>query len=148
MDVVRFHLNLAAYCRSRGVTVEFIPGWESRGNGQSADYVGGIIHHTATRSSDANPFPTRDILIKGRSDLPGPLCNWAGSWNGVLWVVAAHPANHAGASGGRSMGPLPVTTLFNRRVLGLEIDYAGNSPMSNAQYRSALVWSAGVITLL
>lgn len=148
MDAVRFQLELAAYCRSHGRRVEFVPGWERSGNGQSAAYVGGIVHHTATRSSDQNPFPSRRTLINGRPDLSGPLCNWAGAWDGVLWLVAAHPANHAGASGGRSMGPLPVTRTFNRMVLGLEIDYAGVSPMSAEQYRSAVVWSAGVVTLL
>jgi hypothetical protein len=39
------------------------------------------------------------------------------------------------------MGPLPTTSLFNRRVLGLEIVYPGTTPMRAAQYRSALVWA-------
>lgn len=148
MDAVRLTLDLAAFCRARGRAVSFCDGWESRGNGQVAAYVGGIIHHTASNSSTTWPFPTRNVLLNGRPDLSGPLCNWGLDWNGTLWVVAAHPANHAGASGGRSMGPLPVTRTFNRNVLGLEIDYSGVSPMSAEQYRSAVIWSAGVVTLL
>ena len=122
--------------RLAGITVHEWPGWQTRGNGQVSDYLGGIVHHTAT----AYGFAYQG-LVTGRSDLAGPLCNWAGNEDGSLTVIAAHPANHAGASGGRSMGPLPVTTMFNRRVLGLEIVYPGSSPMRQVQYRTAQVWA-------
>jgi hypothetical protein len=127
-------------------------GWETRGNGLSGNYEGGIVHHTATPSSAARPFPTQTMLRTGRSDLPGPLCNYAGPYctTGAPWIhlMAAFPANHAGASGGRSMGPLPVTTLFNPRVLGLEIDYAGLTPMSDGQLYVAKLWSRAVADVL
>ena len=42
------------------------------------------------------------------------------------------------------MGPLPVTRLFNPRVVGMEIDYAGNTPMSAKQYRSALAFAVAL----
>lgn len=148
MDAVQVNLEIASFCKSRGRRVEFIGGWETRGNGFSANYIGGIVHHTGTLSSVKNPFPSRQVLLNGRPDLDPPLCNWALDWNGTLWVVAANPANHAGASGGRSMGPLPKVGLFNPRVLGLEIDYAGSSPMSEEQHRSAVTWSAGVVSVL
>lgn len=122
--------------RLLGITVHEWPGWQDRGNGQVSDYEGGIVHHTASPYGFAYQG-----LVSGRSDLAGPLCNWAGNEDGSLTVIAAHPANHAGASGGRSMGPLPVTTTFNRRVLGLEIVYPGTSPMRQAQYRTAQVWA-------
>lgn len=132
--------------------VTYESGWETRGNGTSADYVGGIIHHTATPSSLSNPFPTQTVLRVGRSDLPGPLCNFAGPACSVeapwIHVMAAHPANHAGASGGRSMGPLPVTSLFNPRVMGLEIDYAGLVPMLPGQLRAASLWARAVADVL
>lgn len=121
--------------RSAGITVHESAGWQSRSNGQTAAYVGGLVHHTAT------PFGfAPGILITGRPDLSGPLCNFAGNEDGSITVIAAGPANHAGASGGRSMGPLPVTTAFNARVLGLEIVYPGDVPMRPAQYRTALIW--------
>jgi len=149
-DGVAAVVEVVALMRRRlpALTVTYEPGWEKRGNGLAARYVGGIVHHTASASSSSRPFPTRTILRDGRPDLDGPLCNFAGPWCTVerpaLVVMAAHPANHAGASGGRSMGPLPRTSLFNPRVLGLEIDYAGTRPMSDGQALVAQVWAWAV----
>jgi hypothetical protein len=134
--------EINARLRAAGITVHVAPGADSRGNGQSSAYEGGLPHHTASGFAIAKPGTgIYDVLVHGRSDLPGPLCNWAGNADGSLTYIAAHPANHAGASGGRSMGPLPVTGLFNKRVLGLEIVYPGDVPMRDAQYRTALIWS-------
>jgi hypothetical protein len=128
--------------RTAGITVHEVSGWQSRGNGQSSAYEGGLVHHTATAFGIALAGTgVGNLLINGRSDLRGPLCNYAGNADGSITVVAAHPANHAGASGGRSMGPLPVTNLFNKRVLGLEIVYPGTEPMRDVQFRSAIVWA-------
>ncbi len=144
MSVARC-LEINARLRAAGITVREASGWQSRGNGQTSAYEGGLVHHTATGYGIAVPGTgPGNLLINGRPDLRGPLCNYAGNDDGSITVIAAHPANHAGASGGRSMGPLPVTSLFNRRVLGLEIVYPGTSPMRPAQYRSALVWSKAV----
>lgn len=153
-DAVAAILQVAARMRQYEprLNVTYEPGWETRGNGTSADYVGGIVHHTASPSSLSNPFPTQTMLRVGRADLPGPLCNFAGPACTVdaprIHVMAAHPANHAGASGGRSMGPLPVTTLFNPRVMGLEIDYAGLVPMLPGQLRVASIWARSVADVL
>jgi hypothetical protein len=151
-DAVAFVLECVLEWRALGATVEFELGWEARGNGTSADYEGGLVHHTAAASSQARPFPSRTVLLQGRPDLGPPLCNVAGPWcpidRPLLRVMAANPANHAGASGGRSMGPLPTSGLFNKRVLGLEIDYAGIAPMSPGQYRAAVIFGAGVTRVL
>lgn len=151
-DAVAFVLECVREWRALGATVEFEPGWETRGNGTSADYEGGLIHHTASASSAARPFPSRRVLLEGRADLRPPLCNVAGPWctreQPLLRVLAAHPANHAGASGGRSMGPLPTTKSFNKRVLGLEVDYAGTTPMAPGQYRAAVIYGAGITRVL
>lgn len=122
--------------RANGITVREWSGWQTRSNGQTASYVGGLVHHTATPYGSAPA-----ILINGRPDLSGPLANFAGNDDGSITVLAAGPANHAGASGGRSMGPLPVTGAFNSRVLGLEIVYPGDQPMRSAQYHAATVWA-------
>lgn len=151
-DAVQFTLEWAADARRLGGLVEFEPGWETRGNGTSANYEGGVVHHTAFLSSAGNPFPAKSTLKAGRSDLPGPLCNVAGPWceDGAprLVVIAAHPANHAGASGGKSMGPLPVTSLFNPRVFGLEIDYGGVVPMTKGQRKAATIFSRALVNVL
>lgn len=135
MSVARTR-EVNARLRARGITVHEWPGWESRGNGQTSAYEGGLVHHTATPYGFAP-----SILVNGRPDLSGPLCNYAGNEDGSVTVIAAHPANHAGASGGYSMGPLPVTSTFNRRVMGLEIVYPGTYPMRPAQYHTANVWA-------
>jgi N-acetylmuramoyl-L-alanine amidase-like protein len=128
--------------RRNSVPVSFEPGWETRGNGQSfpdGKPQGLITHHTGADYGSGLP-----ILVKGRSDLPGPLCNACTYPDGRIHIIAAHPANHAGASGGRSMGPLPTTTLFNRLVWGNEVMFPGTKPWTPQQYRSARVL-AGVI---
>lgn len=132
--------------RAAGIVVHEAPGWQSRGNGHTSAYEGGLIHHTATGHGMALPGTgTGNLLLKGRKDLSGPLCNYAGNEDGSLTVIAANPANHAGASGGRSMGPLPRTKQFNKHVLGLEIVYPGDKPMRDAQYRSAVAWARAVV---
>ncbi|RSM73440.1 N-acetylmuramoyl-L-alanine amidase [Kibdelosporangium aridum] len=142
MSVARAR-EINARLRAAGITVHEWAGWESRGNGQTSAYEGCIVHHTATAYGMAPA-----ILVNGRPDLAGPLCNYAGNVDGSVTVIAAHPANHAGAGGGRSMGPLPVTTTFNRRVMGLEIVYPGNQPMTQAQYRTAAIWARIVTDVL
>lgn len=131
-----------------GVRILEEPGWETRGNGQTSEYVGAIVHHTAARSSATRPEPSRGVVVNGRPDLRGPLCNSLGLFDGAVRIIAAHPANHAGASGGRSMGPLPVTRAFNKRVWGHEIDYAGTTPMSDAQHRTATIVGAVISDIL
>jgi hypothetical protein len=132
--------------RAAGVVVHEAPGWQARGNGHRSAYEGGLIHHTATGHGMALAGTGAGrLLMDGRSNLSGPLCNYAGNEDGSLTVIAAHPANHAGASGGRSMGPLPRTKLFNKHVLGLEIVYPGEQPMRDAQYRTAVAWARAVV---
>lgn len=121
--------------RAAGITVHEAPNWQSRGNGQTSAYEGFIWHHTATAFSNSN----LSILINGRSDLSGPLCNTCGWADGSVGMIAAHPANHAGASGGRNTSPLPRTSLFNKLVWGHEIIYPGTQPMTAEQYRTSAI---------
>jgi hypothetical protein len=140
---VAFARALADYCVSHGVPVSWEPGWDTRGNGQTSAYQGSVTHHTATAMSVNRP----SVLINGRTDLSGPLCNSAGLSNGGLHIVAAHPANHAGASGGWDTAPLPRTNVFNKLVWGHETVYEGTRPMTAEQYRTATIMAAGVCRL-
>lgn len=97
---------LADVLRADGLKVVELSGWKARGK-DGIEVVGGkrrdntmrpkivIAHHTAT-------FPTvsdsavENLLIKGRSDLPGPLSHLGLRRNGVWVAVAAGKANHAG----------------------------------------------------
>lgn len=141
-----FILEIARRCELAGVHVVRAPGCERRGNGQSwATWPEGPLnHHTA---GGRNIYLDRN-LIDGRSDLPGPLTNFATLYDGDLVVVAAYPANHAGASGGWDTAPMPVTRLFNRQVIGNEIQYPGTEPMSPAQWRTILIFNRIVLDVI
>lgn len=139
---VGFTLAVVEGLRYNKVPVTFEPGWETRGNGYvfpNGRPKGLLTHHTG---SDYDTGLT--VLRDGRPDLDPPLCNCCTFSTGRIHILGAHPANHAGASGGRSMGPLPVTSLFNREVWGNEVMYPGSTPWTPQQYRSARVL-AGVI---
>jgi hypothetical protein len=139
-----FAVQIQERLTAAGVRWRVLDGAHGRGNGQAWGQIEGLlVHHTATRAGQAP-----SILIDGRPDLSGPLCNSAGEADGTIAFVAYYPANHAGASGGRSMGPLPTTRLFNSRVWGHEIVYPGTSPMTDEQYQSAVVLGRVVSDLL
>lgn len=87
-----FHTGVVEPLRDFGLDVGFVPGWETRGS--SAFFPAGQVnHHDAIATRWTSP-PA--ILIDGRSDLPGPLCNTALQSTGKVWLVAAGRANHAG----------------------------------------------------
>jgi hypothetical protein len=134
--------------RYNGVHVDFEPGWETRGNGQTfpnGQPDGELTHHTGAPYGGGY-----SVLVHGRSDLPGPLCNistWPtapAGYVGHITVIAAHPANHAGAAGGSWARPFPDTRNFNRLVWGNEVMYPGFQPWTAAQYRTARIAAAVV----
>lgn len=128
---------------AHGIRVDEYQGCYSRGNGQTSAYEGIVNHHTGSDYGTG-----LSVLLNGRSDLPGPLCNVCTWPDGHQTLIAAHPGNHAGASGGRSMGPLPTTRSFNKRVWGNEIMYPGAKAMTREQYRAAIIGSAVVCAIL
>jgi hypothetical protein len=80
----------AALMRDAGLDVYATSGWKDRGRSGDVNYRYLIDHHTAA---------THDItqmLIDGRSDLPGPLCNWELQEYGRWGLIASGRANHAG----------------------------------------------------
>jgi len=98
----------------RGLRVQYYSGWDGRGRPYSFNpNTGAIDHHTAT-TSDCD-----SVLVNGRSDLPGPLCNWALHKDGTWVLIASGYANHAGESqpgaptnstgwGIEATGPIPI----------------------------------------
>lgn len=141
-----FIREIARRCAAAGVRVIYVPGCERRGNGQSwARWPEGPVnHHTA----GSNNIYVDRILIDGRADLDGPLTNFATLYDGDLALVAEHPANHAGSSGGWDTWPLPITRLFNRQTVGNEIQYRGTEPMSPAQWRTIVIFNRVVLDVL
>ena len=120
--------DLAAVCRTSGLTVIEVQGWSTRGYaGQSLVRVSGDLwHHTATSSARnyTSGAPTLGMLTNGRSDLAGPLCNLALGRGGEVYVVAAGVANHAGE--GAAPG-FPVN-MGNHYLIGIEMESSGVAP--------------------
>jgi hypothetical protein len=143
---VGFANAVAAGLRYNGVPVSFEPGWEARGNGfvfPNGRPQGLICHHTGD-----NYGAGLSILVNGRPDLDPPLCNCCTYPDGRIHIIAAQPANHAGAAAGKSLGPFAPTGLFNPRVWGNEIMYPGVKPMTAAQRHSALVLGGVILGIL
>lgn len=109
---------IADKCREWGLEVVEVDGWKSRG-GATFNPRGVVCHHTAGPSS--GDMPTLRILINGRSDLPGPLCNVGLSRSGKVYVIAAGRANHAGRGGWKGLSG-------NSSVLGIEAENDGRQP--------------------
>lgn len=109
---------LAEALRADGLPVVEVPGWQGRGKpfaGQPAVVVG---HHTATSGAAKGDLPTLRILVDGRSDLPGPLCQLGLSRSGVFHVIADGRANHAGRGKWASV-------TDSARTVGIEAEHPG-----------------------
>lgn len=142
--------DVANGLRARGVFVHFADGYQGRGNGSNWNGPqGGIMHHTASAYGKALPGTgIYNVLCNGRPDLDGPLCNSAGNDDGSITIIAAYPANHAGAAGGDWARPFPDTRSFNNMVWGHEIVYPGVSPMTPAQWSSMVILGQVLCQLL
>lgn len=130
-------LWLPSELRTAGCKVETVAGWKERGRPGAFDPFAVLWHHTGSRASATNPHPTLALLVKGTSALTGPLCQLSPGFDGVIRVVAAGRANHAGTNDGVGTGPVPAGD-GNAQMVGLEFDYSGSQDMSEVQ------WKAGV----
>ena len=110
---------LPGVLEAAGHKVARVDGWENRGRGEVGRTLGVICHHTANPRRDLN-MPTLDALIKGRSDLSGPLSQLGLGRDGTFYVIAAGRANHAGVGSwkGEEMG--------NTHFIGIEAENSGN----------------------
>lgn len=119
------YLTLPAALARRGLTVETVPGWETRSNGYDLRARAAICHWTAgprgtTRRASLN------IVVNGRADLPGPLANVYLDRAGIAVVVSARSANHAGAGNWRGVSG-------NSSLFGTEAEAAGADDFTDAQ---------------
>lgn len=142
---------LADVLRSAGVSVVAEGDWVNRRVAGSFEPIGVLWHHTAARSSAANPAPALGTVINGRPELQGPLCHALVDYHGVFHLIAGGRANHAGAA--RASGPIPAGD-GNTMLIGWEIDYAGDQPtgadqqMTAAQYEASVRATAAVLNRL
>lgn len=89
----------------------FVNGWRTRG------YLpfrpqGLVVHHDASHITSGNNGAL-NIIIHGRHDVRGPLSQFQIARNGLLWIVCAGRANHAGRGSYRGISG-------NSNVIGIE----------------------------
>lgn len=111
-------MNLAEALRAEGCRVVEVAGWQTRGHAGYFKPVGGLKHHTGGRND-------LHVVVNGRSDLPGPLGNLYLARDGVVHVVAAGVAWHAGAGSSVVLAEIKraVPSKGDARARGLEDDY-------------------------
>lgn len=78
-----------------GLVVVEVPGWQTRGS-STFDPKGHVLHHDVIPDQPGDSDHIPDIIIAGRSDLPGPLANFWLERDGDVHLCAAGRANHAG----------------------------------------------------
>ena len=120
--------TLPAFLRAKGLTVVETPGWFHLGYaGQDLQEIRGYIwHHTATNRARfvGNDMPTLNMLINGRPDVAGPLCQIGFGRNGTVYMVATGVGNHAG----RGSAPGIPRDMGNHYLVGIEMESSGIAP--------------------
>lgn len=136
MVAVGKHIGLLAHLRHWGLRVEPKDGWRRRHRPYNFYPKGVIVHHTAS-GKDSGNFASEDIVTSGRSDLPGPLCQFLLGRDGTVKVISSGYSNHAGYGGPRAGIP---ENMGNTYTYGIEAENNGvGEPWSatqlNAYYR-------------
>jgi hypothetical protein len=103
--------------KAAGLKVAEVDGWQDRGRGDVGKILGVLCHHTAGLRS--GNMPSLNILIHGRSDLPGPLAQLGLARDGTYYVIAAGKANHAGK------GSWKGVVNGNTNLIGIEAENTG-----------------------
>ena len=102
--------------KDAGLKVAEVEGWESRGRAEMSAVAGIICHHTAGPLQ--GNMPSLGTLIKGRSDLPGPLSQLGLGRDGTFYVIAAGRSNHGGEGVWKGVSG-------NSRFIGIEAENTG-----------------------
>lgn len=132
--------NLAAVLDGAGLTVVEVPGWKIRARPGAFNPVGVLWHHTG--SAGNGKTVAEGVLTKGRADLPGPLCQLSIDRQGVVYVIAAGRANHAGRA--NAVGSVTAGN-GNALYLGIEFQHTGTEPWPTAQYDAGIKATAAIL---
>jgi hypothetical protein len=112
-------LWLPQVLRNAGLTVTEVPGWQNRGHGDEGQVLGVLCHHTCGPLH--GDLPDLNVLVDGRPDLGGPLCNLGLGRSGAFWMIAAGKGWHAGAGNWQGI------TDGNSHLIGIEAENIGTS---------------------
>lgn len=144
--------DLLALFRAEGIAVREAGDWRSRVRPGVFKPEGIVVHHTGSKGQGDDGL---SILIDGRADLNGPLCNASPRDDGTLVLISAGRANHAGAGSSEvldrvrhDLAPrglastlgLVDDTTGNGWFYGLEVDNSGdpNDPYPPTQYETTV----------
>src|SRR5215467_9227561 len=114
--------------KNAGQKVALVDGWQDRGRGDVGQILGVLCHHTAGPRNGT--MPSLNTLVKGRSDLPGPLAQLGLGRDGTYFVLAAGRANHAGRGNWKGI------VNGNTNLIGIEAENTGlanDSPWPDVQ---------------
>jgi hypothetical protein len=137
------------------VKVVTLSGYATRTRPGVFEPNGIMLHHTGS-SDSATSAAEELVLVNGRSDLPGPLCQLAIRDDGTVVLVAAGRANHAGRGSGTTLAkvvsenyagelkPGSDDTDGNAHFYGCEIEYSGSKPPTKAAYDAAVLMCAAI----
>jgi hypothetical protein len=105
--------RVAARLRASGFTVIEVSGWQTRGSG-ALNPRGHLEHHTA--GSLRGDTPSLRVVTFGRAGLRNALCCWYVSRSGIIYLIAARAAWHAGSGSKGSNSTLSGTEAENTGV--------------------------------
>lgn len=115
--------------RDAGLEVLEHAGWQTRGHGDMGTVQGVLCHHTC--GPIHGDLPDIKVLVDGRPDLGGPLCNLGLGRSGKFYMIAAGKGWHAGT--GNWLG----VKEGNSHLIGIEAENTGESTGPRAD-----VWPA------
>lgn len=105
--------------RAAGLDVLEVPDWQNNGH-REMDTVSGIVcHHTCGPLH--GDIADLDLLVHGRSDLGGPLCNLGLGRSGTYRMISAGQGWHAG------QGSWKGITNGNAHMIGIEAENTGET---------------------
>jgi Putative peptidoglycan binding domain/N-acetylmuramoyl-L-alanine amidase len=125
--------------KNAGLKVAEVDGWPNRGVADMPSARGVMCHHTVGLAT--GNMPSLQVLVNGRSDLRGPLCQLGLGRDGTYYVIAAGRANHAGA------GEWQGITTGNSAFIGIEAENTGfpSDPWPSIQLEA---YQRGAATIL
>lgn len=118
-------LWLPQVLRDAGLEVLEHAGWQNRGHGDMGAVQGVLCHHTCGPMS--GDLPDINVLVNGRPDLGGPLCNLGLGRSGKFYMIAAGKGWHAGA--GNWLG----VRDGNSHLIGIEAENTGETKGPRAE---------------
>ncbi len=112
--------------RDAGLEVLEHANWQTRGHGDMGNVMGVLCHHSCGPLH--GDLADENVLVDGRPDLGGPLCNLGLGRSGKYTMIAAGKGWHAGA------GYWQGITDGNSHMIGIEAENTGETTGPRADH--------------